>query len=97
MTPEQWNVSGSLLDEALKLPPEQRTAFVEKVCANDPTLRNELLGLVRQSDSTGTMFRPLPQFGPRNHQHVSRLANWFLTASASCGSSAAAEWEKFTS
>lgn len=63
MTPEQWKRIRSWLDDALKLPPEQRTAFVEEVCANDPTVRRELLGLIRQSDSTGSMFRPLDNSG----------------------------------
>lgn len=63
MSPQQWERIRSWLDEALKLPPEQRAAFVEEVCASDPTVRRELLGIIRQSGSTGSLFLPLANSG----------------------------------
>jgi serine/threonine-protein kinase len=41
------------LDAALEVPADERVAFVERTCADDPELRRELLRLVDLVDSTG--------------------------------------------
>ena len=38
----EWDTLKELFEQALALPPEKRTAFLDNVCAGDPTLREEL-------------------------------------------------------
>ena len=42
MTPERWRQIEGLLDSALELEPAERAAFLERVCASDPGLHEEL-------------------------------------------------------
>jgi serine/threonine protein kinase len=42
MTPERWQHIKVVLQEALELPVQQRSAFLAEVCSNDPSLRQEV-------------------------------------------------------
>jgi putative intracellular protease/amidase len=42
MTPERYELLCELFDQAQRLPPDQRAAFLEQTCADDPSLRAEL-------------------------------------------------------
>lgn len=48
MTPEQWQRVRPILESALELDPESRTAFVDSACAGDETLRLELQSLLAE-------------------------------------------------
>ena len=53
MTPEEWRAAKTLLAEALELPADQRTSFLDSRCGDDPALRRELEALLSASDSDG--------------------------------------------
>src|SRR5215831_8935627 len=50
MTPERWQQVKALLDEARKLAPEQRSAFLEQACSDDQSLRQELESLLASAE-----------------------------------------------
>ena len=41
-TPERWSQISALLDEVMDLPADERTAYLEDACADDPALRREV-------------------------------------------------------
>ena len=47
MTPERWQEVEKLCQEALELKESQRKAFVEKACAGDENLRQEVESLLK--------------------------------------------------
>jgi len=53
LTPEEWRAAKDLLAEALELPADQRTAFLDSRCGDDPVLRRELEAFLSASDSDG--------------------------------------------
>lgn len=46
----QWKKLDELLDAVLDLLPEQRSAFIDQACAEDPALRKEIDELLRFND-----------------------------------------------
>lgn len=56
MSPERWQQIKTLLEEALEIPPGQRTAFLDRVCANDVEMRNELESLLSSNDDVRSSF-----------------------------------------
>jgi eukaryotic-like serine/threonine-protein kinase len=64
---ERWNVIEPLLDAALELDPVRRTAFLDRMCARDATLRTEIdallnacaLGDAILTDPAAVAFAPL--------------------------------------
>jgi len=46
MNPQQWEAVGQLFEQALGLPGGERTAFVERRCADDSELRREVSSLL---------------------------------------------------
>ena len=57
MSPERWQRIDGLFDEALDLPPAERGAFLDRSCAGEPDVREELEALLdaceRASDFLG--------------------------------------------
>jgi eukaryotic-like serine/threonine-protein kinase len=54
MTSERWQRLQALFDAAVELTPEQRAAFLDQACANDPALRRQAETLIRASDDDAT-------------------------------------------
>ena len=54
MKPEYWKKLESVFNEALELPPPERTAFLDTACGGDSVLRAEVDSMLRiHSDDTG--------------------------------------------
>jgi non-specific serine/threonine protein kinase/serine/threonine-protein kinase len=49
MTPERWEQIRDVLDGALNLAPDERSAFLDRACSSDPSLRNEVEVLLAQN------------------------------------------------
>ena len=56
MTPERWQKLSNVLYQALELAPEDRPAFLDRVCASDTTLRREIESLLSASDEMRSSF-----------------------------------------
>src|SRR5215467_5834631 len=56
MTPERWQQVKHVLQEALDLTPEQRPAFIERVCSTDHLLRREVESLLSSGDDVRSSF-----------------------------------------
>ena len=56
MTPERWQELRSVLYQALQVAPVDRPAFLDRACASDSTLRQELESLLSVSDEVRTSF-----------------------------------------
>jgi serine/threonine-protein kinase len=52
-TPERWERIKQLFDESLRLPPEQRAAFINQQCQEDLALAEEVLDLLSHHDYGG--------------------------------------------
>ena len=51
MTPERWQRVDALYHEALKRPPDARTAYLAAACGDDDGLRRDVASLLEQSAS----------------------------------------------
>jgi hypothetical protein len=49
MTPERWEQIRDVLEKALELAPDERSAFLDGACSSDPSLRKEVEVLLAQS------------------------------------------------
>jgi serine/threonine protein kinase len=56
MTPERWQQIRGVLEEALELAPEQRSAFLHRNCSSDPSLRQEVETLLASSPDVRSSF-----------------------------------------
>jgi Tol biopolymer transport system component len=50
MTPERWQQLQDILEKVLELMPDQRSAFLERACSSDPSLRHEVESLLASGD-----------------------------------------------
>jgi serine/threonine protein kinase/Tol biopolymer transport system component len=56
MTPERWQTLSNVLYQALELAPGDRPAFLDRACASDTALRQELESLLSASDEMRSSF-----------------------------------------
>ncbi len=56
MKPEQWQQAREVLADALGLKPEDRSAFLDRVCSSDTSLRREVERLLSSSDEVKSSF-----------------------------------------
>jgi len=56
MTPERWQQIRDVLEKALELKPEQRSAYLNRACASDPSLRQEVEILLASSPEVRSSF-----------------------------------------
>jgi eukaryotic-like serine/threonine-protein kinase len=56
MTPERWQQIRDLLERAMELAPAQRAALLDRSCASDPSLRQEVELLLASSDNVRSSF-----------------------------------------
>src|SRR6516162_7582148 len=56
MKPEQWQRAREVLADALELKPEERPAFLDRVCSSDSSLRREVERLLASSDEVRSGF-----------------------------------------
>ena len=73
-TSERWAQLDLLLERALDLPPEARSALIERECAHDPALKAEALALVGQLETRGDMFDLDAQAAASGDESRSRFA-----------------------
>ncbi len=51
MNPERWRQIRNIFDGALERAPDERSRFLDKVCANDDEVRREVESLLASLDS----------------------------------------------
>jgi non-specific serine/threonine protein kinase/serine/threonine-protein kinase len=56
MTPGRWEQIRDVLEKALELAPEQRSAFLDEACSSDPSLRKEVEVLLASSANVPSGF-----------------------------------------
>jgi eukaryotic-like serine/threonine-protein kinase len=56
MKPEQWQQAREVLADALELKPEDRSAFLDRACSSDHSLRREVERLLSSSDEARSTF-----------------------------------------
>jgi serine/threonine protein kinase len=56
MTPERWQEIRDVLEKALELAPDERSAFLDRACSSDPSLRQEVKTLLASSDDVRSSF-----------------------------------------
>ena len=56
MTPERWQQIREVLGEAQELDPAQRSAFLDRACLSDPSLRQQVEVLLASSDNARSSF-----------------------------------------
>jgi len=56
MTPERWAQVNDVLQRAMQLSPEKRTAFLDSACASDPSLRLKVESLLSAADDIRSGF-----------------------------------------
>src|SRR5512134_3875252 len=63
LTAEQWHRVEELLVAAAALPVEERRAFLDRECADEPVLRAELESLLAAHDRAGVLDEPISLSG----------------------------------
>ncbi len=61
MNPERWRKLKRIFSEAVELPPEDRPAFLEKACIDDPALRVEIERLILDHDADEPLLPGAPE------------------------------------
>src|SRR5690349_18829379 len=56
MTPERWQQIRGMLEQVLELAPDERSAFLDRSCADDLPLRQEVGTLLSSSDEVRSSF-----------------------------------------
>jgi len=56
MTPERWQQVQDVLEKALELAAGERSAFLDRACSSDPSLRHEVETLLASSDGVRSSF-----------------------------------------
>jgi serine/threonine protein kinase len=56
MTPERWQQIRDVLEKALELAPEERSAYLNQACSSDPSLREEVETLLASSADVRSNF-----------------------------------------
>src|SRR5262249_41736445 len=54
MTPERWQQVDRILEEALGLPPDERGRFLDRICASDHALRQDVEAVLQAHSDAGT-------------------------------------------
>jgi eukaryotic-like serine/threonine-protein kinase len=60
MTPERWREVREVLHEALELAPPERSAYLDRACAADESLRREVESLLASSEEARSSFLDAP-------------------------------------
>jgi serine/threonine protein kinase len=60
MTPERWAQVNDVLQRAMELRPERRTAFLDDACVADPSLRHEVESLLAAHEEVRSSFLQSP-------------------------------------
>jgi eukaryotic-like serine/threonine-protein kinase len=60
MTTERWQQVKDLLGQALQIPPEQRSAFLDSMCESDEELRAEIASLLSEEEFVQSKFLQCP-------------------------------------
>src|ERR1044072_6318112 len=58
MHAERWKRIKEVLDVSLRLPPEERPAYLNRICENDQELRDEVESLIAAHEEAGDLFEP---------------------------------------
>jgi serine/threonine protein kinase len=58
MHPERWKTVERIFHAALERGPQERTAFLDSACANDPELRREVESLLKETSRTASFIEP---------------------------------------
>jgi eukaryotic-like serine/threonine-protein kinase len=56
MIPERWQQVREILDKAISLEPMERSSYLEKACAGDPELRQEVESLLDSHEQASSIF-----------------------------------------
>jgi hypothetical protein len=70
MTPERWQQIRDVLEEAQELEPVQRSAFLDRACLSDQSLRREVEVLLASSDDARSTFL---KFAPASDGLIANL------------------------
>jgi serine/threonine protein kinase/tetratricopeptide (TPR) repeat protein len=62
MTPERWQQVEAIFQEALDRVPEERDRYLAEVCADDDSLKNDVVNLLSQHESAGNLLEE-PLYG----------------------------------
>jgi serine/threonine protein kinase len=60
MRPERWQRVREILDRAIDLPPNERSAYVDQTCTGDAELRGEVESLLDSHERAGSVFMKKP-------------------------------------
>jgi len=60
MTTDRWERTKQILEDALRLAPAKRAAYLASACANDATLRVEVESLIAAHEAAGSQFLDSP-------------------------------------
>src|SRR5215471_12608857 len=65
MTREEWQQIKAILHNALEIPPDERTAYLDGACDGNIELRREVESLLASHDEAGTFFELRPPAAPK--------------------------------
>ena len=81
MTSERWERTKQILEDALRLAPERRAAFLDSACSGDSGLRSEVESLIASHEEAGSQFLGAPA------PEILEITSEFLSAPSRAGES----------
>src|ERR1700739_1695360 len=63
MTPERWQAVKEVLHKAMELEPSERPAYLDRACAGDASLRQQVETLLAENEKVGSSFLEAPAPG----------------------------------
>jgi eukaryotic-like serine/threonine-protein kinase len=85
LTPDQWQKVRDVLEQALKLPPEKRSRFLDVACSSDPTLRSEVQSLLSADEQARTSLLEAPSVLPAALSPSTRLGDYEILSQIGSG------------
>ena len=91
MTPERWQQVKDILNTALELRGDERTAFLAEVCDGDPSLRDEVDSLIQSYEEADQLLEtpavepPLPPPKPGPPEIGMRVGHYKIVAQIAKG------------
>ena len=76
MTPERWQQIKAVLDRALELAPGERSALLDRACAADQSLRNEVEELLAGDDEMRSSFMSTSPLAHQPLREGTRLGDY---------------------
>ena len=85
MTPERWQEIKEILHAAMQVEPTQRSAYLDRACSSDPSLRQEVESLLVANEKVRSSFLESPPLQGESFGKGTKLGPYEIVSSIGAG------------